>query len=54
MYGDEHMKLEFTTHKKRNWILGPLVHNLLCMRKGLKDTNSTIHLTVLGLWNQEM
>ena len=54
MYGDEHMMLEFTTHKKRNWILGILVDISLDMPKGLKDTNSTVYLTVLGLWNQEM
>ena len=54
MYGDEHMMLEFTTHKKRNWILGPLMDILLDMPKGLKDTNFNVHLTVIGLWNQEM
>ena len=53
MYGDARLKLEFRTHKKRNWILGPLADISLDM-PNLKDTDSTVYLTVLGLWNQEM
>ena len=41
-----HLQLEFTTHKKRSQILGQLVDFSLDMTKGLKDTDSTVHLEV--------
>src|SRR5688572_7626254 len=35
-YGDVRLKLEITIHKKRNWILVPLVDISLDMPKGIK------------------
>lgn len=45
---------EFTIHKIRSLIQGPLADISLDMPKGPKNIGFSVHHIILGLWNQKL